>query len=86
MGLDIRLPIGGMFSLLGLLLAGYGLWTRGAAMYQERSLGINVNIWWGLVMLTFGVVMLLLGWRGHACATPAPPEIETTENAEHTEK
>ena len=58
MGLDIRLPIGLMFSFLGIILVGYGLATGGdTAMYQS-SLGININFWWGLVMLVFGVVML----------------------------
>jgi hypothetical protein len=61
MGLDIRLPIGGLFTVLGLLLAGYGLVTD-KALY-ERSLGINVNLEWGLVMLVFGVIMVVLGRR-----------------------
>jgi hypothetical protein len=50
-----------MFTILGLLLAGYGL-VSDKAVYA-RSLGINVNLWWGLVLLTFGVAMLLLGSR-----------------------
>jgi hypothetical protein len=62
MGLDIRLPIGGLFTVLGLLLAGYGLVSE-KALY-ERSLGINVNLEWGLVMLVFGVIMVVLGRRG----------------------
>ena len=62
MGLDIRLPIGGLFTVLGLLLAGYGLVSE-KALY-ERSLGINVNLEWGLVMLIFGVIMAVLGRRG----------------------
>jgi len=57
MGLDIRLPIGLMFSLIGLLMTGYGLCTP-AAIY-ERSLGINVNLWWGLVLVVFGGWMLI---------------------------
>jgi hypothetical protein len=58
MGLDIRLPIGMMFSLIGALLAVYGVSTgNDDAMYQG-SLGTNVNLWWGLVLLTFGAVML----------------------------
>jgi len=62
MGLDIRLPIGGLFSILGVLLAGYGL-ASDRAIY-ERSLGINVNLWWGVALLVFGVVMVGLGRRG----------------------
>ena len=63
MGLDIRLPIGGMFLIAGLLLAIYGLLTAGDTQLYERSLMINVNLWWGAVMLVFGVVMLVLGRR-----------------------
>ncbi|HYE24379.1 MAG TPA: hypothetical protein VEG32_04185 [Clostridia bacterium] len=61
MGLDIRVPIGLMFTVFGVLLAGFGVLSD-KAMYQ-RSLGINVNIGWGLVLLAFGAVMLLLGMR-----------------------
>lgn len=57
MGLDIRLPIGMMFSLLGALLAIYGCVTNSDAMYQA-SLGININLVWGGVLFVFGVVML----------------------------
>lgn len=61
MGLDIRIPVGGLFSLLGILLAGYGL--HGGAALAQRSLGINIDLWWGGVMLVFGVVLLLLASR-----------------------
>lgn len=69
MGLDIRLPIGLMFSILGILLTGYGLFAD-SAIY-ERSLGQNVNLWWGLIMLLFGLVMLYLGRRGTSAMRPA---------------
>jgi len=62
MGLDIRLPIGLMFSILGLLLIVFGL-VGDKAIYH-RALNINVNLWWGVVMLVFGLVMLFLGRRG----------------------
>jgi hypothetical protein len=59
MGIDIRLPIGLMFTIIGLLLAGYGL--LGDASIYQRSLGINVNLLWGGVLTLFGIVMLLMG-------------------------
>ncbi len=62
MGLDIRIPMGLMFTLLGVILTGYGLFSD-KSIYQ-RSLEINVNLWWGLVMVIFGVLMLVLGKRG----------------------
>jgi hypothetical protein len=61
MGIDIRLPIGLMFAIFGLLLSGYGLMSD-AAIYQ-RSLGINVNLAWGFFLLGFGGFMLMLGRR-----------------------
>ena len=64
MGLDIRLPIGLMFSLFGALLIVYGL-SSAESIYQ-RSLGININLDWGVVLLVFGVVMLFLGRRGNS--------------------
>jgi multisubunit Na+/H+ antiporter MnhG subunit len=63
MRLDIRTPIGLMFGVFGLLLTAYGLVTRGSDIYQ-RSLGHNVNLEWGAVLLVFGVVMLYFGRRG----------------------
>lgn len=56
--LDVRLPIGGLFTALGLLLAGYGLATAGDTAHYARSLSVNINLWWGLVMLLFGVLLL----------------------------
>ncbi len=56
MKLDLRLPIGLMFTLFGAMLTWFGL-ASDAAIY-DRSLGINVNLWWGLVVLAFGLVML----------------------------
>ncbi len=61
MGLDIKIPIGMLFSILGLLLTIFGIATNGDAMY-ERSLDININLWAGLFMLVFGMFMLLLAW------------------------
>jgi hypothetical protein len=57
MGLDIRYPIGLMFGIIGLVMVVYGLLTGSDPMYQ-RSLGINVNVWWGAVLLVFGGLML----------------------------
>ena len=58
MGLDIKIPIGLMFAILGLLLTIFGLATNGDAALYERSLGININLWTGLCMLVVGAVML----------------------------
>ncbi len=59
MGLDIRLPLGMLFTAMGAILVGYGLLSRGSAIYAA-SLNVNVNVIWGAVMLVFGLMMLLL--------------------------
>ena len=72
MRLDIRVPIGMMFSILGALLLGYGL--LGDASIYARSLGYNVNVSWGATVLAFGLLMLWFGRRGMRGATDnAPP-------------
>jgi hypothetical protein len=60
MGLDIRWPIGLMFTLIGALLVVYGVAKPGGSV----SLGININLIWGIVLLIFGVLMLLGAMRG----------------------
>jgi hypothetical protein len=57
MNFDLRLPIGALFTIYGALLTGYGALSDKAQ--YARSLGLNVNLVWGLVLLAFGVVMLV---------------------------
>jgi hypothetical protein len=59
MGLDIRIPIGLMFATFGVVLIACGL-VMNPEIYS-RSLGINVNLWWGLVLFIFGASMFLFG-------------------------
>lgn len=84
--LDLRLPIGGLFVVLGALLGGYGLATNGDAIMYGRSTGVNVNLWWGAVMLVTGVLFLLLALRGGRRPTVRPaeatPEGQATERRE----
>lgn len=68
MSLDLRLPIGLMFTIFGAMLAGYGL--LGDQAIYARSLGINVNLWWGLVLVAFGVTMLGLARAAQKAAAP----------------
>jgi TM2 domain-containing membrane protein YozV len=81
--IDLRYPIGGLFVVLGALLAGYGAMTNGDAMYG-RATGVNVNLWWGLVMLATGVLFLLLARRGTQAAAMRPAE--TTPEGRATER
>lgn len=58
MGLDIKIPIGLLFTILGVLLTIYGLVTAGEAELYSRSLNVNINLWTGLSMVVIGVLML----------------------------
>jgi hypothetical protein len=64
MNFDLRLPLGIIFSLFGVILVTYGL-VSDPAIYI-RSLGFNVNLDWGLVLLAFGLLMLRLALRARA--------------------
>src|SRR2546428_4492141 len=60
--LDVRLPIGALFSVLGVLLAAYGAATRGRP--GTAPTGVPIDLVWGLVLLAFGALMLVLARRG----------------------
>ena len=45
---DLRLPLGVLFVACGGILLGHGLFVG------VRVVGININLWWGVVMLAFG--------------------------------
>ena len=60
---DIRIPIGFMFSIIGLIITTLGLFTLSDSEMYQKSLGVNVNIIMGLIMLIFGIVMLLFAYR-----------------------
>jgi drug/metabolite transporter (DMT)-like permease len=62
MGIDIRLPIGILFSIFGVMLTVFGV--LGDSSIYAKSLNININFWWGIVMLLFGFVMLGLAYYG----------------------
>ncbi len=74
MTLDLRFPLGLMFLIFGAILTALGV------IRPVDSIGINVNLWWGLVLLGFGVLMLLLSIFGKR------PEVKSgvvLENPEH---
>jgi hypothetical protein len=58
MDVDIRIPIGLLFAILGLILVLFGLYSMNDADLYARSLGRNINLWTGLVMMLFGGLML----------------------------
>ena len=85
-GLDLRYPIGGLFTVLGAILAGYGVITNGDTEMYVRSTGVNVNLWWGVAMIVFGVLFLALAARAGRGSTALPaadsPSGRATEERE----
>jgi len=61
MTFDLRIPLGLMFTVFGFILIGVGL--IGSPELAQQSLGINMNLWWGLFQLSFGILMLALAVR-----------------------
>jgi hypothetical protein len=64
MNLDIRYPIGYLFLVIGAILAAHGAFFAHADEYASHSLGMNVNLWWGLVLVAFGALMVALARMG----------------------
>ena len=61
MNFDLRVAVGWMFLLLGLLLVFFGYASKDNPALWVKSLGINADLWWGLVLAAFGLTMLALG-------------------------
>lgn len=73
MSLDLRIPMGLMFSLIGIILTAFGLATKDNMAVYQQSLGINANLWWGLVLLVFGQILFHLGRRAQNPMGKLPP-------------
>ena len=58
--IDIRFPIGLMFSIFGVIITIFGVATSGQDAMYVKSLNININLISGICMLIFGLVMLYL--------------------------
>jgi hypothetical protein len=63
MNLDIRYPIGLLFLVVGAILAVYGV-VSGPEIYAAHSLGLNINLWWGIIQIAFGALMVALAKLG----------------------
>jgi cytochrome c biogenesis protein CcdA len=81
MSLDLRIPMGLMFTLVGIILTAFGIATNSNTELYARCLGVNVNLWWGIVLLIFGQTMFQLGRRSQKrlAALPPPSEPDATE-------
>jgi hypothetical protein len=54
---DLRLPLGLLLAFYGVILIATG------AIDGTLVLGVNVNLWWGAVLLVFGTAMVYLARR-----------------------
>jgi len=61
--MDIRIPIGLLFAILGFILVAFGLYSMNDAALYARCLGRNINLWTGIAMLVFGGLMLFFSLR-----------------------
>jgi len=61
---DARIAVGMFFALTGTILAAFGVSTRDRMDVYAKSMGIDANLWWGLALLAFGIMMLAFGRRG----------------------
>lgn len=79
MQLDLRIPMGLMFTFVGAILAAWGFKTNGDVALYAKSLGINANLWWGLVLLVFGLSMYFLGQHRQRKLEKEPPPVDDGE-------
>jgi hypothetical protein len=86
MGLDIRVPLGLIFLIIGGILVVFGIATHGDSALYARSLGVNLNLLWGAIMVVFGAIMLFVGkrqkWQEDP-GTPRPWERESEAKPRH---
>jgi hypothetical protein len=75
MGLDIRLPIGLLFFFVGVLLTIFGA----VRPQHSESVGVNINLLWGVVLLVFGALMFFFGRRGVQKKRSAPQSTASPE-------
>ena len=80
MGLDIRVPLGLIFLIIGGIMAAFGIFTHGDVVLYQKSLGVDLNLAWGLIMFVFGAIMFFVGkrqkWQDDP-VTPRPWERES---------
>jgi hypothetical protein len=73
MGLDIRVPLGLIFLIIGGIMAIFGLVTHGDVAIYQKSLGVDLNLAWGAIMVVFGAIMFFVGKRKKWQDDPVTP-------------
>jgi hypothetical protein len=67
---DIRRIIGAVFELYGVVLTIAGI--AGSHHVKTKAAGINIDLWTGIAMIVFGVLML--AWALRRPTVPEPTE------------
>jgi hypothetical protein len=67
---DIRRIIGGLFALYGVILLVTGI--VGSHHVKTKAAGINIDLWVGIAMIIFAIVMI--AWALLRPVMPEPPE------------
>ncbi len=78
MQLDLRIPLGLMFGIFGIILAAVGIF--GPANQTDISLGININLQWGAVLIVFAALMLFLALRKKPASNAGKPSEEASSH------
>ena len=68
--IDLRLPIGIFFILVGIIMTVYSIISPAYIPHIKES--INIDLYWGIVLLIFGIPMTLFGWRAEKKAKNPP--------------
>lgn len=77
MKLDLRIPMGLMFTFIGAILTIWGIKTNDNVALYTLSLAININLRWGLVLLAFGIIIYILGQRSRSSpAQSSQPQLQ----------
>jgi hypothetical protein len=70
MTIDIRMPLGVLFLVIGALLAGYGACYDPPTHHGQHPV-LNIDLWWGLTMAAFGAVNVLIAWFARGASATA---------------
>jgi hypothetical protein len=74
---DVRRVIGGLFVVYGVVVGIVGLADGGGQLAKAQ--GVRINLWAGLAMLVFGVLMLLWQWLSPVRPPTRSPDESSTQ-------
>jgi len=84
MGLDIRIPLGLVFLLIGGIMGVFGIYTHGNTALYQKSLGMDINLDWGGIMFAFGAIMFFFGKRKKSTdASVEPADADAAAKTRH---